>query len=344
MERHKNKRGFKYHAAKGRHLKLNDLRIEARARGNNYLFKENIPDYPRPEFHVCRLRHDTDIDGLEGIRGDGGFTNPWLKGLLWWSLDVGPEEIVSAERRLLETTYPDRTEEQIQKQQSLLSKFASSPVFQSSSRLGPFRFTLTVEEIMRAYKEQFCGGAEPIMRVFQTHLYDQEVMYAVLVHSPGILEQLQYPLLTDDPDSVCCYRDGYFLWRSEAMCGKHSFELVHNDDLQQMEVNRGRGLSYVWDNVAIAFHVDNKVLKFDVDRLRKSLKFCEVKGVTIDRSTPFHDYEKADRIVRSLWPDYPAALERAGEQREDANEGHEEEGGAGGDLSDQLASLGLGSS
>ncbi|XP_041656541.1 uncharacterized protein LOC121518356 [Cheilinus undulatus] len=237
METHWNRRRYKYRAVKGRHLKLNELKEAARASGvdNNYLYKENIPDYPRPEFHVCRLRHDTHGDGLEGIRKKKGFMNFWGKDFLWWSLDVGPEEIVSAERRLLETTYPDQTEEQIQNQQSFLSEFASSPAFLSSSRLGSYRFTLTLEELMRAYKEQFCGGAEPVMRVMETVLYKQEVMYVVLVHSPANQEwSKRYPLLTDHPGAVCCYRDGYFLWRPEAMCKMHWNELIYRNDLQQM--------------------------------------------------------------------------------------------------------------
>ena len=72
---------------------------------------------------------------------------------------------------------------------------------------------------------QFCSGAQPVMRVFKTILYKQEVMYAVLVHSPVSNELLSdRPLLTDDPNSVCSYRDGCFIWRPEAMCETHRWE------------------------------------------------------------------------------------------------------------------------
>ncbi|XP_041657717.1 uncharacterized protein LOC121519021 [Cheilinus undulatus] len=328
MEERTNRRGFKYHAVAGRHLKLNELKEVARTSGvhNNYLFKEDILDYPRPEFHVCRLSHDTDGDGLWGIRREEGFMNLWGEGFVWWSLDVGPEERASAERRLLETTYPDRTEEQIQMQQSLLSKFASSPVLLSSSRLGSFRFTFPLKEVIRAYKEQFCGGAEPEMRVFETHLYRQEVMYAVLVHSPANQEQFnKYPLLTEDPDAVCCYRDGYFLWRPEAMCETHEYELVRRDSLKQLEARRccGKPRFYVWDNVTIAFHVDDQVLRFNVVRLRNSLSFCERGSVVTNRETVFHDYPTADQIVGQLWPDCPYPLWR-GEEQEETATGHQD--------------------
>lgn len=69
---------------------------------------------------------------------------------------------------------------------------------------------------------QICSGEEPVMRVFRTSLYQQEVMYTVLVHSPNDDEKFSnYPLLADDPNSVCSYRDGRIIWRSEAMCETH---------------------------------------------------------------------------------------------------------------------------
>lgn len=61
-----------------------------------------------------------------------------------------------------------------------------------------------------------------MIRAFRTSLFKQEVMYAVLVHSPVNEEMFSdYPLLTDEPDSICGYRDGYVIWRPEAMCETH---------------------------------------------------------------------------------------------------------------------------
>lgn len=137
-------------------MKLNELRVEAEAARlkNQYLLKENIPESPRPEFHVTHLKHDTKRYGLCGIREDLGFKNPGRGSLLWWSLAVGPEEITSAERRLLETSFPDRTDEQAAEQQSFLWKFASSPAFLETSRLGPYRFTFPLQELLKAYSQQ----------------------------------------------------------------------------------------------------------------------------------------------------------------------------------------------
>ncbi|XP_033992903.1 uncharacterized protein LOC117488211 [Trematomus bernacchii] len=261
MEAEWNRRGSYFNFVRKEHLKLDDLR-KRKGSGNNYLFKnEIIPEYPRPEIHVSHLKHDTDRDGLEGITKSGGFKGK--QGLVWWGLVVGGEELRSAEQRLLQETYPDRTEQQVQDQQSFLGEFASSPAFKKSSRLGSYRFTFSVQELLEAYSRQFCGGEQPLMRVYETHLYKQEVMYAVLVHSPANQEQFsEYPLLSDDPNAVCCYRDGRFIWRPEAMCETHRFVLSRNDETQQMEAVNRKDLGYrpyefyVWDNVGIALHVE----------------------------------------------------------------------------------------
>ncbi|KAM3601914.1 uncharacterized protein V6R79_021108 [Siganus canaliculatus] len=305
-----NRRGCSERFAEG-HLKLSDLKVRARRLQNQYLSKENIPDYPRPEFHVSSLKHDTDQGGLRGIKTDSGFRDPFVDGLLWWSLAVGPEEIAAAEKRLLETTYPDRTEEEV-KQQSFLEKFATSPAFEKTSKYSSYRFTFPVEELLKAYSDQFCDGRPPVMRVLETVLYKQLVMYTVLVHSPEDDELFsRLPLLPDDPDAVCSYRDGRFIWRSEAMCETHSYELVLKDAEKQMEaeVAEGRHEFYVWDSVSIALHVDDQVLKFDADRLRENLTFCRDGYPLITRSQKFDDLSEAQRVVTELWPNYSAPLE-----------------------------------
>ena len=154
MKTQKNRRGFEEHVWESRHLKLNDLREEARDLRNIYLPNDFDNACPRPEFHVTHLKHDTDRDGLCGIWRDNGFESPHKDSLVWWSLAVTPDDITSAERRLLEATYPDRTQEQVQMQQSFLGKFASSPAFSERSRLGSYRFTFPLEEVLEAYSQQ----------------------------------------------------------------------------------------------------------------------------------------------------------------------------------------------
>ncbi|XP_053188064.1 uncharacterized protein LOC128371710 [Scomber japonicus] len=316
MERQRTKRGYNENNCFGRHLNLSELKEEAKELENVYLLKENILPYPRPEFHVTHLKHDTNGKGLRGIKASKGFRDPDPLGLVWWNLMVRPEDIQSAEPRLLDQIYPDRTEEQAQKQQSFLGKFATSPAFLDSSRLGSYRFTFPLEEVLTAYSQQLCSGAQPVMRVFKTALYKQEVMYAVLVHSPANQELFSgFPLLTDEPNAVCAYRDGRFIWRPEAMCGTHSFELVYKRDENQVEVNELFGFDrpfYVWDNVAITLHVEEgQVLKFDAERLRENLTYCG-KGTPITTSPgSFYTFEYAEALVNDLWPGSESPLERS---------------------------------
>ncbi|KAM8741774.1 uncharacterized protein AB9X84_019054 [Acanthopagrus schlegelii] len=314
METRTNSRGYEERYWEGRHLKLTDLKEEAKDLKNQYLVKENIPLSPRPEFHLSHLKHDTNKVGLRGIRWKNGFEGPHEESLLWWSLAVTPDDITSAERRLLETTYPDRTEEQVQMQQSFLGKFATSPSFSELSRLGSYRFTFPLEELLEAYSQQLCNGDQPVMRVYETVLHKQEVVYVVLVHSPANQELFSHrPLLTDDPNSVCSYRDGCFIWRPEAMCETHSYELILRSDENQMEVRNVGSYPqfYVWDHVSVALHVGKQVLNFDPAKLRQNLKYCKGAKPTIVKPWEFDNLQQAEETVRDLWPDDSSPLERA---------------------------------
>lgn len=134
------------------HLHLEDLKNTQNLE-NGYLWNKNIPRYPRPEFHVTHLKHDTTRDGLRGIYDDKGFKSPY-DSLLWWSLNVGSNEINSAGTRLLKSTFPNLTETQAQTRNGFLKKFTTSPAFKESSRLGSYRFTFPLEEVLGAYSHQ----------------------------------------------------------------------------------------------------------------------------------------------------------------------------------------------
>ncbi|XP_030578871.1 uncharacterized protein LOC115775475 [Archocentrus centrarchus] len=264
MQSRTNKRGSEEHYIKNQHLKLEELKKKARQfwlDTRSYIFREDIPPYPHPEFHVSQLKHDTKREALCQIWKDGGFKDPYSEELdqlplVWWSLAVKFQDIQSAETRLLETTFPKQTED------SVLKKFATSPAFSEKSRYGSYRFTFPLEEVLTAYSEQFCGGEDPVFRVFKTSLYKQEVMYAVLVHRPEDEKDFEkYPKLpaADDMDAVCAYSDGHFIWRAEAMCGSHWFELEQDEENKQTVIKGpfGNSYYYVWDHVAVALHVKN---------------------------------------------------------------------------------------
>ncbi|XP_007577154.2 uncharacterized protein LOC103155413 isoform X3 [Poecilia formosa] len=305
MQTRQNRRGYTEYFVTGHHLNLTDLKTEGKnfKLRSNYLY-EDIPNYPKPEFHVSRLKHETGELGLRGIRGDGGFRTPDGESKIWWSLAVGPDEINNAEMRLPENRFPDRRSV-APEQQRFLWKFATSPAFKETSRLGSFRFTFPLQEVLTAYRDQICSGDDPVMRVYETVLYKQEVMYTVLVHSPDLNKKFSnYPLLTDDPNSICVYKDGCFIWRSEAMCETHWYEF--NED--QMEARRVRDYQfYVWDHVALALHVENdQVLKLDFKKPEDFLTYCENDDVAYVEG--FQDHDKANELVKELWPEWLGAL------------------------------------
>ncbi|KAF1378092.1 hypothetical protein PFLUV_G00186060 [Perca fluviatilis] len=199
-------------------------------------------------------------------------------------------------------------EEQLQMQQGFLEKFTTSPAFLKTSRLGSYRFTFPLEELLEAYSKQFCSGDKPVMKVFKTSLYIQEVNYVVLVHSPDQDQFSDYPLLKDQPDTVCTYRDGCFIWRPEAMSETHRYELIVGpDQMEVKELSRSQTELYVWDNVSIALHVPNKqVLHFDAGRLRENLKFCSEGYPGLHGAT----FPTAEELVNELWPGHPSPLEK----------------------------------
>ncbi|XP_008276310.1 uncharacterized protein LOC103354644 [Stegastes partitus] len=315
VQTRKNRRGRYERYVNGRHLNLDDLKQEAQHLGNQYLSKENIPEYPHPEFHVAHLKHDTDQWGLRGIRRDEGFRFPHNSSrdphrgiLLWWSLAVSPDEVKAAETRLLQQKFSNLTEDQAAMHPNFLYKFTTSPAFSEKSRLGSYRFTFPLEEVLEAYRLQFCSGDQPVMRVYETVLYKQEVQHTVLVHSPANQELFsKYPLLTDDPNAVCVYKDGRFIWRPYAISETHGCKLICRPEKNQMDVQMSLTMFYIWDNVAIAPHVDKQVLDFDADQLRKNLKFCDPGEVPIGT---FESLEDAENQVKSLWPDCDSPLEK----------------------------------
>lgn len=151
MERLINRRGYEENYCPGKHLTLKELK--RRAARNGYLHLD-MPPYPRPQFHLFYVKHDTNQDGLRGIHADTGFRSMSEDPYVWWSMVVTPEDIQSAENRLLEEAYPARTEEQRQMQPRFLANFATSAAFSETSRLGSFRFTFTLREVLDAYGEQ----------------------------------------------------------------------------------------------------------------------------------------------------------------------------------------------
>ncbi|KAG7232321.1 hypothetical protein INR49_009019 [Caranx melampygus] len=258
-----------------------------------------VHSLPRAELHVSHLKHDTDQVGLRvsrEIEASGPRGSRAQSGVQWWSLAVKAEDVVSAERRLWEET-------------------STSPL---RSRPGPVRSPGEVCKLPGPSRRPpgwaHTASPSPWRRCCKLQpadvLYKQEVMYVVLVHSPANQKFEDYPLLRDDPNAICVYRDGGFIWRCQAMVETHRYQLVQRPERNQVEAVELSGLDakfYVWDHVAVActWRTDSSllfgrlkttwlpflglfedtevvkskclclVLSFDDVRLRQSLTFCD---------------------------------------------------------------------
>ncbi|KAK3537454.1 hypothetical protein QTP70_010665 [Hemibagrus guttatus] len=146
-----------------------------------YITKE-IPPYPNPvEFCVSEVAHVTDKKGFKGILALEKF-NPPDSEFSWWDLKMNKKEIKSAMEIYIEKNFPNITKAE---KKAFLEKFTTSPLFKlQESRYGNYRFTFPLTELMQWYKEQNCGGKDPVLRVHETITYKQEIVYTVLIHSP----------------------------------------------------------------------------------------------------------------------------------------------------------------
>ncbi|XP_046712062.1 uncharacterized protein LOC124390276 [Silurus meridionalis] len=243
----------------GRHVSLQSLK-EKRIQ-NRYLGK-NITPYPSPvEFWVSDVTHVTDKSGYKGIMKSEAFKPG--KEFSWWSLKINENEILEAEQRYMERN--DVLE-------PFLKKFTTSPAFKPESRFGNYRFTFPLTDLIKWYKEQNCGGKEPVLRVHETVIYKQKIMYTVLIHSPEDNKRFgKYPLLENS--EWVNYQDGKIVWKAQAICETHSYQFISGTAIK---INTEYPEYYVWDQVCLVFHLPPpKTLKISKDDLKNSFSLCE---------------------------------------------------------------------
>ncbi|MCI4382356.1 hypothetical protein PGIGA_G00013940 [Pangasianodon gigas] len=281
-----NPRGKQELFIRGQHVSLQRLReqmllVNPQPPMMKYLSKE-IPPYPTPvEFWVSNVAHVTEETGFEGILESEQF-NPPESEFLWWDLKINEEEIRSAEKRYMEGKFPNEAQE-LNEQKPFLEKFTTSPLFQlEKSRFGNYRFTFPLAELMKWYKEQNCGGKEPVLRVCETITYKQEIVYTVLIHSPEDNERFrEYPLL--EASEWVRYQDGKIIWKAQAICETHWYQFV-SGEVQSLNTH----LFYVWDQVSLVFHLPNhtkpcKAVKIPRERLIEALEACELDEIDLSR-------------------------------------------------------------
>ncbi|GAA6082780.1 uncharacterized protein LOC113640557 [Tachysurus ichikawai] len=236
-----------------------------------YLIKK-IPPYPSPvKFCVSYVTHVTEETGFRGILKSEQFRPPKSE-FLWWDLKIQKEEIRSAEKRFMKKNFSN-TAQDLNEQEPFLEKFTTSPLFKlEKSRYGNYRFTFPLTVLMKWYKEQNCGGEEPVLRMYETITYKQEIVYTVLIHSPEDNEHFgEYPLL--EASEWVRYQDGKIIWKAQAICETHWFQFV-SGEAQSLNTH----LFYVWDQVSLLFHLPKaKALKIPTERLLEALEACKLE-------------------------------------------------------------------
>ncbi|XP_035388393.1 uncharacterized protein LOC118242318 [Electrophorus electricus] len=290
-------------SVEGRHLSIDDLKLEfqkdctiwnklcelgstnqgskiysEKPRMLDYLSK-TIQSYPKPvEFHVANVAHVTEKNALLEIWKSEKF-RPNNTEFSWWDLKITDEEINSAEKRYLET---NKATSSYESQEPFLKKFTTSPLFQThESRYGNYRFTFPLAELLERYKEQNCGGKEPVLRVFKTIAYKQEIVYAVLIHSPEYNEHFgAFPALEDS--KFVGYRDGKIIWKAQAISETHRYQFL-SGELEYLPSH----VFYVWDQVSVVFHLPVQAsahIKVTKKRLINALEICTIAKIHLTRN------------------------------------------------------------
>ncbi|RXN27975.1 hypothetical protein ROHU_005383 [Labeo rohita] len=225
----KNARQAKELVRKGEFIAIKDLKMRDDIKGetiSGYLSKD-IPEYPTPlEFHITEVAHVTNKTSLQDIWKSEGFKGLDKDLFSWWSLKINEADITAAEERYIEKLFPDITKEEKIAHPPFLSEFTTSPLFlNETSRYGNFRFTFPLTELMEAYKKQKCEDQEPVLRIYGTKLFKQEIEYVVLVHSPEFNEKFRdFPLLKSSP--LVAYDGHQIIWKAQAICETHNFQVI----------------------------------------------------------------------------------------------------------------------
>ncbi|XDV11298.1 hypothetical protein PO909_000269 [Leuciscus waleckii] len=223
--------------------------------------------------------------------------------LSWWSLKINEADIRAAEERFLESLIPDRSKEEIAAQQPFLSAFTTSPAFKNeSSRYGNYRFKFPLTELMKAYKKQMFEDEEPVLRVYETKLFKQEIEYVVLVHSPQFNEKFgKYPLLTSSP--LVSYEGNQIIWKAQAICETHRYQLdIHGK--KAVTQNMYPYQYYVWDQLSLVFHIkEDEVLTFPQRKLKASLSCCGIDPINLSNGENCSSIKEAEKLLESLQDD-----------------------------------------
>ncbi|KAK3515637.1 hypothetical protein QTP70_025330 [Hemibagrus guttatus] len=270
-------RGAEYKYCEGKHVGLTELREDFRK--HRYLGKESIPHYPKYVFNEPNVCHVTETSGLYGVFNDNGFRGG-DDGFLWWSLSVSDDSM---------------------QQKYFLEEFATSPAFQTESRYGNFRFTFQLTELLKHYSKQFCSRTSPTLRVLDTKIYKQEIVYCVLVHPQYMRHYGKYPRLPANTKQLCGYSKKTMTWHCQSPSDNYQYSLEMNgEDGVVYASPLDRTEYFAWDKVAVAFHMKkNWVLRLGRRRLLKHLSVCGIASKNLVEG-PKMSVQEAEEEVEYL--------------------------------------------
>ncbi|KAJ1121082.1 hypothetical protein NDU88_009210 [Pleurodeles waltl] len=276
-----------------------------------------------PHFPVVWLKHVTTLESFRGILECGAFygsNRPFLLRnevedlrVFCWSPHIPVPEVESFKNKRYSefiqrledrgATYAHLSPEE---KGDLRDMLASSPALRPDSRYGNFQFTFRLEELLRRYSEQHCGGQEPVLRVLGTEAHKLEVVHWVLIHSPSSREFDHLPRV----DSVWPRsRAGNLMWGPESPTDLYTW-FIDPSSGRLMKYPRHwkswkRYDPWIWNNVVFAFHLPwGRTLDLGRDTLLGGVESCETAKSLWGRSSPILRHPKEEYMSQEHAEDY----------------------------------------
>lgn len=268
---------------------MNLTQLEEDFPDHRYLRKESIPCYPECVFRAPKVCHVTNQSGLEGILEDGGFQGK--DSFLWWNLSVSDGTAVKHQNFSQRWQRLDQVPS--------LKEFTTSPAFQSKSRYGNFCFTFNLRALLNIYSKEYCDRTAPILRVLGTRFFKQEILYEILVHPRYMTCYSKYPRLPFNDKRLCGYRFGNLSWRCQSPSDNYKYCLGENDEGDMVAIPLRESEYFVWDNVAVAFHMEqNWLLPVSHSRLFKNLSVCEIASPNLSKGPKMSLSEAKEEVEK----------------------------------------------
>ncbi|XP_028649830.1 uncharacterized protein LOC114646025 [Erpetoichthys calabaricus] len=274
-----------------KHSCLNELRTYQWT-GSMHTYLSKNPLQAKVKLYITKLQHATTKTGLNGIIEEGfkGFSSQDSNGShFFYCTGVPDSDKVDLKIRQWLTQYPE-----IEQTEENVKSFQNSPAFSDNSRYGNYKFTFELDDIIKAYRDQICGGKDPVFRIYGTFCYKKEIVYMVVVHSPDTGDFDNFPYLpTDMHGSICGKDNAGIYWCPEAMSDNYLYEQFEGTGTIRCPYNE----YFVWDHVVFAFNVPSN-LKFKTEYLYEHLTACDIGEINLagERETK----QEAEQYIKIL--------------------------------------------